>query len=206
MIEVGRVAEVTQQAEPFDIGPLDIAGSEVEDGCSGGELPQLSLEENSDELGGALAILRRESEMKVSLEIDRAVGLAADGGETVAPDRRNQRGRAGEGVEFEAVAGPQVCEVEDDLVGGVKRVLERGGDGESFASLEKAEDDTAGGGLAAVVDEGELSPEVSGAPGDGLEGIARAGVGVMGLCQDLGGSFGRGEEGASFVIPINRER
>ena len=206
MFKIGRVAEVTQQAEPFDVGALDIAGSEVGDGGSGGELAQFSREEDGDEFGGAFPVLRGKTEMKISLEIDRAVGLAAGGGEAVAPDGVYQRGGGGQGIELKAVTGPQIREMEDDLVGGVVRVLERGGDGESLPALEKAEDDTAGGGPAAVVDEGKFPPNVGRAPGDGLKRVARVGVGVMSFCQDLDRSFGWSEKGASFVVPINRER
>ena len=181
---------MTEQAEPLDVGPLDIARAKVEGGHSGGELTQFSREEDGDEFGGALAILRGQSEVEIAFEVYCPIRLTTGGGEAVAPDGVDHRGRFGEGVEFKAMPGQQVREMEGDLVDGVVGIFKGGGDGKSLASLKKAEDDSTGRGTSTVVDEGKLSPGMGRAAGDRLEGIAREGVGVMGLCQDLNGSFG----------------
>ena len=56
------------------------------------------------------------------------------------------------------MTGPQIGEVPDQFVDRVMRIFQRRGDGESFAILEKAEQDPALYRFAAVVDQPQLPP------------------------------------------------
>ena len=86
VLEVGRMAEMAEEAEPFDISSFDVAGAEVEDGRSSDDLAEFPGEEDRDKLGSAFPVVGRQTEMKIALKVDRSVSLAAGGGEPVAPD------------------------------------------------------------------------------------------------------------------------
>ena len=62
----------------------------------------------------------------------------------------------------ETRAGPDVRQVENEIVDRVGFVFERGRDGETFAGLEKGENDAAPGRCSVFRDQAKLAPRVGG--------------------------------------------
>ncbi len=145
--EVGGVGDLAQQAAPFDDDAVDVAGAdEVGDP---GVFAERVLVDGGNDLFGAGAVFGRDAVFEVAGNGLLAEELVAGNGETASPT-----------VFFAAETEPgiKIGEVVDQFVERVGGVFERGGDGESIALGEKADDLAALGGRAASIDEAEPPP------------------------------------------------
>jgi hypothetical protein len=76
--------------------------------------------------------------------------------------QRPERPPNGDSSSAKARSGAEICEIENQIGDRITFVLESGGDGESFASLEKPENDSAPCRGAVRLNQSEAAPGVSG--------------------------------------------
>jgi hypothetical protein len=201
-VECGCVADLPEHAAPFDDDAVDIAIAEdVGDKAVFG--PRIAVDGMDDAIG-TIAVFGWHPVFEVAIDVLEGVGGVTSYGETSAPAVV---------IAAEAETGVEIGEVEEEFVDGIGRVFEGSGDGESVAALEEADDATASGGMTALIDEGEASPEEGGAGGGGevatgfgeetagaigREDLAFRGVpegDAMAVDGDADGLLGEGDEG-----------
>ena len=133
-LRVGGVEDVAEQAFPFEGGALDIAPS---DGIGFlGESAQAAGAVDGECLAGAFAEAGTEPTVEIPLVIHMAVDLAGCGGEAVARTVR-EIGKPWTSAD--------VGQVGDEVIKGVGRIFEGGGDDESLSVLKTAEEAASGG-------------------------------------------------------------
>ncbi len=116
------------------------------------------LDDLANDLAGAGAVIDGDAHVEVAGVIRALVNLLAEGAESAAE---------GGLVLREAMAGAEVCEIEEDIWDGIGSVLNGGGDGEALAIIKEGKEDAAGGGGAIRGDQAEATPCEGGGDGDG---------------------------------------
>ena len=113
-----------EQAEPLDVSSFDIPRPKTDLRCLGKKVVEFAVEHHCDQLRGVFPILDGQSQMKVSFVVDRAICLAAGGGETLATDRVDESLCSGDGIQIETVSGAEVREVHNGFFDGVVRIFQ----------------------------------------------------------------------------------
>src|SRR6478672_10782409 len=102
-----------------------------------------------DDLGCSGTVCWWKSHFQITRKIDPVIRLLADQTQSTA-----ERGL----VESKAMAGPQVSQIEHQIVDWIVLLLERGRDRQALSLIEKAKEDTAPRRPAGLINQSELPP------------------------------------------------
>ena len=195
--------DVAEEAEPFYESTLDVSRAELKFCSVTAELVKRSIEHQGNDFGSSLTIVNRKAEFEVALKIDRAVCLATGSGKSFAAHRIDQSLGFGNAIEFKAVAGAEICEVENDLFHGVVDIFERRCDGESFSSLEQGKENPSLSWLSAFLDKTEFTPRLGGSPCSRFPNFAGVFVGVVCFGINFNGARIRAVYGLVVTVEVD---
>jgi hypothetical protein len=147
--------------------------------------------------------VNRKAEFEVALKIDQAVCLATRSGKSFAAHGIDQSLGSRNGIEFKAVAGAEICEVENDLFHGVVDIFERRCDGESFSSLEEGKKNPSLSWLSAFLDKTEFPPRLGGSPCSRFPNFAGVFVGVVCFGINFNGARIRTVDGLVVTVEVD---
>src|ERR1700674_95647 len=151
-----RADNVPEQAPPFHQRAFDVAVAEqfVRHAITGGRV----RDQFADHFGCAGAVLDWHAHFEITRMIPARINALAKNAEA-STERRIFAGKTG--------TGPNVREIENEIVDGIILFFERGRDGQTFASLEKRKDNAASRGRSIFRDQTKLPPGIGGRVGNG---------------------------------------